>query len=358
MLNDNFSLYRNLHSALPAQCSLLLRNGLEDESRNGSALEVLHHTIALTHPWERFQFHSARADNPFAKVAETLWVLAGRNDVAWLAQYLPRASQFSDDGVHWRAGYGPRLRKWYGGTREPDAGYLFTDQLATVRDRLLRNVGDRRAVITLWDPVADGACPESNDYPCNNWLHFLIRDEQLHLAVAVRSNDLWWGWSGINTFEFSVLQEAMAHWLDCGIGQLTTFAGSFHLYSRHYARAARVASSVDADPYQLPAQYTNAARHIAFDVPWHTFDQSLAEFFAVERAIARGATYDASALESRWLGACVDMLAVYWAIKRKAPEREVDALVAAIAPSDFKVAAGVYVQRQRAARQPHTTESR
>lgn len=342
--------FRNLHTALPKVLGNLLEHGTEQPSRDGATLELMHTAIGLARPWERFQFHPTRADNPFAKVAETLWVLAGRSDVEWLARYLPRAANFSDDGVTWRAGYGPRLRRWYGGERHDGEGYLFTDQLATVRDRLLNNLDDRRAVISLWDPVADGAWPESKDFPCNNWLHFLVRDEQLHLAVAVRSNDAWWGWSGINTFEFSVLQEAMATWLDVGIGQYSTFAGSFHLYERHWQAAHAVVNSGAVDAYGIPVQYTSAARHIPWDVPWHNLEEALTDFFAREHNLAHGrlSIEEAGYTRSAWLNAALRMLAVWWALKLDRSGEEINTLLAAIQPSDFKVAATQYVQRVRA----------
>jgi len=342
--------YRNLHAALPEELDALLTDGMAQDSRNGDTVELLHHTIKLERPWERFQFHAMRADNPFAKVAEALWVLAGRNDATWLARYLPRATQFADDGETWRAGYGPRLRQWaatsHGALVPPNWP---VDQLDTVRERLLRNLDDRRAVVSLWDPYEDGTTKESKDFPCNNWLHFLVRDERLHLAVAVRSNDAWWGWSGINTFEFSVIQEAMATWLDVGIGSYTSFASSFHLYERHWQAAHAVATSLAVDAYGIPVQYTSAARHIPWDVPWHNLEEALTDFFAREHNLAHGrlSIEEAGFTRSAWLNAALRMLAVWWALKLERSSEEIDTLLAAIQPSDFKVAAAQYVQRVR-----------
>jgi len=100
----------------------------------------------------------------------------------------------------WRGAYGPRLRNWFG-----------VDQVAAVFQLLRADHASRRAVINLFDPSRDFA--QSKDVPCNNWLHFLIRDGHLVLNVVTRSNDIMWGFSGINTFEWSVLHEMMAFWL-------------------------------------------------------------------------------------------------------------------------------------------------
>ena len=88
--------YRNLHEALPALSTKLLDMGWYQESRNGSTRELENELIVLERPTERFQFWTERRDNPFAKIAETLWILAGRSDVEWLSFYLPRAVDFAD----------------------------------------------------------------------------------------------------------------------------------------------------------------------------------------------------------------------------------------------------------------------
>ena len=184
----------------------------------------------LQRPLERCLFLPHRGNEIVATIAETLWVLAGRDDIGWLSVFLPRASDFSDDGVRWRGAYGPRLRNWHG-----------VDQIAQNLRLLREEQSTRRAVISLFDPDRDFV--HSKDIPCNNWLHWLIRDNQLHLNIAVRSNDIIWGFSGVNSFEWSVLQEMMAHWLGMNVGDATFFASSFHLYDRHRNRARKMINS-------------------------------------------------------------------------------------------------------------------
>src|SRR5438477_240992 len=64
----------------------------------------------------------------------------------------------------------------------------------------------------------------------------------LRLNVAVRSNDAMWGFSGINAFEWSALQEMLAHWLGATVGPATYLATSFHLYEIHVADAEQIVS--------------------------------------------------------------------------------------------------------------------
>jgi thymidylate synthase len=199
------------------------------EVRGSNTRELIHQTVTLARPLERTIVVPARHNNVFAAIAETMWVIAGRSDIDFVTHYVPRAPSFSDDGLTWRGGYGPRLRDWNG-----------IDQLAEVIRLLRRDPSTRQAVLAIFDPDRDYV--DSRDIPCTNWMHFMIRDGVLHLEVAVRSNDLFWGFSGINTFEWSVLHEMVAHWTETVVGSVTFYISSLHLYERHFDRATDVAA--------------------------------------------------------------------------------------------------------------------
>jgi thymidylate synthase len=160
-----------------------------------------------------------RGNNVFATVAETLWVYAGRNDIGTLSKWLPRAKDYSDDGVVWTSGYGPRLRNW--------AGRF--DQLESVVRRLRHNPESRQALITLWDPAADGVKEKSLDYTCNIVLHFLIRDGGLNMFVTTRSNDIIFG-VAINVFEWCFLGNYIAGLLNIPFRHYYQTGSSLHLY--------------------------------------------------------------------------------------------------------------------------------
>lgn len=215
-------------SALPELAVDLLRRE-PIPSRDGDVHERLMSTVTLFSPEKREILVPGRRASIVSQVAETMWVLAGRNDVGWLKHYLPRAPQFSDDGLTWRGGYGPRLRRWRPGV----------DQLAEVVRLLKEDPETRRAVMVIFDPAQDYV--SSKDIPCNNWLSFVARRGVLHLNVAIRSNDLIWGWSGINAFEWSVLLEVVAHLTGNEIGEITFNATSLHAYTRHDDRLRSIA---------------------------------------------------------------------------------------------------------------------
>ena len=164
-----------------------------------------------------------RGNNPFATIAETLWVYAGRNDIETLSKWLPRAVEYADDGLKWSSGYGPRLRAWI------DHNFKTFDQIETVIRRLRAKPDSRQALITIWDPASDGQKEGSKDYTCNICLHFLIRDGGLNMFVTTRSNDIVFG-VAINVFEWCFLANYIADSLSVPFKNYYQTGSSLHLY--------------------------------------------------------------------------------------------------------------------------------
>jgi thymidylate synthase len=258
---------RNISFATVAALREIAHKGETIVVRGSEVKELRNRVTVLTSPRERCLFVPFRRNSVIASVAETLWVLSGRDDIAWLSAYLPRAPDYSDDGRTWRGAYGPRLRNWLG-----------VDQFARVRDLLIADLPTRRAVMSIFDPSRDFA--QSKDIPCNNWLHWMVRGNRLHLNVAVRSNDVWWGFSGVNSFEWSVLQEAMANWVGATVGELTFLATSLHLYERHYAAAERAAAA-----FRGITCYDFGIPPAPFTPAWSELDRTLSNWMSLEHEV-------------------------------------------------------------------------
>lgn len=152
-------MYRNFGDAFIETLYELLFDGNQVYVKGNGTLEVTSCLLKIKNPLERIICTPARNNNIFATVAETLWVLAGRNDIAFLEYYLPRAGQFSDDGEVWRAGYGKRIRHFH--AFPPDDG---VDQLSEVINILNTDHSSRQAVISIFDPACD--YQKSKDIPC------------------------------------------------------------------------------------------------------------------------------------------------------------------------------------------------
>jgi thymidylate synthase len=298
--------YINFTTALVNELGNLLDDGkfVDIVGRTGvksSTLELTGRLITIDKPTERVICIPHRNNNIFATVAETVWVLAGRNDVNFLSRYLPRAVNFSDDGVVWRAGYGPRLRNYDG-----------VDQIMNVVNILKSNLTSRQAVISIFDPRKD--YEDSKDIPCTNWIHFMVRDGKLLMSIVMRSNDIIWGASGINWFEWSVLHEYVAQAVGVDVGKMTYFADSLHLYSDHYGKAEKIVKTYTSNMYTAFG-FESDKLVVGADM-----DEILSEILEIEdmisvNAYARGGMTIFSDPDAGLLGRFRDMLILWNFIK-------------------------------------------
>ncbi|WP_439592030.1 thymidylate synthase [Microbacterium sp.] len=321
------TVYRNTGEALTALLQEIVERGQEVTVRDQQTREICAQLIELEHPGERLLLVPGRNNNIFAAIAEAMWVLAGRNDLAYLTPYLKRAPDFSDDGGDtWRAGYGPRLRDWNG-----------TDQLAETVQLLRTDATTRRAALTLFDPDRDFV--HSNDIPCNNWLHFIARDGRLHLHVAARSTDIWWGFSGINAFEWSILLEMMAHWVGLEVGRLAFFTSSLHLYERHYQQAAIVLNSTPAPSYP-------SASSPPFDTSWDEFDRELGKWMDIEQQLRTGTDLDdiEHGLRDPLMNSYLRMIDLYWSFQRQGDTARVRQKLQDLGDTDLRQAAMQFIE--------------
>jgi thymidylate synthase len=196
-----------------------------------------------------------RGNNPFATLYETVWVLAGESSVEQLKFFLPRCVDFVDKHIqpnHWRAAYGKRLRKTAGfndsvgfvidhETRASTVNVTLVDQIKFVYQKLKEDPSSRQAVMTIWDPAKECTVEKTNDYPCSNHVTFLIRHGLLNCTLNMRSNDVLWGFSAINVYEFTVIQEILAKLLGVEVGKYTHHATSFHYYKDFESRIRKLA---------------------------------------------------------------------------------------------------------------------
>lgn len=284
------STFVNMDSALPVMAFKVLTDGREVGSRLGEhTLELLHQQITLEVPWQREILVPTRNANIAAQIAETMWVLSGRSDVEWLSRYLPRAAEFSDDGKVWRGAYGPRLRNYGGYPHQDNAGRIGIDQIRHVVDLLAADRSNRRAVVSIYDPLTDST--PGKDIPCNDFLSFISRDGSLDLSVFVRSNDLIWGWSGINAFEWSALQEIIAGLLGLKVGSLVFNTTSLHIYDRHWRKAHKIHEQHAPVAFEDSPRFSGSAVHNLSETPEHpidNLDMVIAQWFDMEKRLRKG----------------------------------------------------------------------
>jgi len=217
---------RNVNHALWMGANMIRQNGVEREVRGGKKVLELPcpMTTSYTHPTERVLMNQARDANPFFHLFESLWMLAGRNDLKSLTPFVKRMAQFSDDGGKTQPGaYGHRWRMAFD-----------NDQLLWAAERLRNDPSDRRVVIQMYEANRDQQAADhgGKDIPCNLMaLPTVGADGRLHLTVYNRSNDAIWGAYGANAVHFSVLQEYLAAAVGAPIGVYHQVSNNMHAYT-------------------------------------------------------------------------------------------------------------------------------
>lgn len=243
---------RNVNGALPVAVRLF-NSGKHVRRISPRGLHTLEINVPVCtvfqRPLERVLFNPLRDANPFFHLFEALWILAGREDVKWIANFLPRMANYSDNGHTFHGAYGARMRNVY-----PASGFGGIDQLHAVVELLKRDPDTRRAVIALWQPGRD-TLYDGKDMPCNCTVTFKVRDSRINMTVFNRSNDMVWGAYGANVVQFSTLLEYVAARTGYMAGTYYQWSDSFHVYEQEESWCrVRGMDLTRLDPYCYPAR--------------------------------------------------------------------------------------------------------
>jgi len=236
----------NAHSVLPDALFHLFRTGERRGSRAGDVIVYPEPvTTMYTRPDQKVVFWDKRDANPYFHFMEALWMLGGRNDVAFVSQFNQRMKKFSDDGKTMHGAYGNRWRKHFG-----------QDQLETIARNLKHSPDCRRQILTMWAPDEDLVPREEaaskRDLPCNTQVHFQINSGGcLDMTVSCRSNDVVWGCYGSDSVTFGFLIEYMAAKIGVPVGRYWQVSDNWHGYVNTVEPlAVLMARMQDEDPYR------------------------------------------------------------------------------------------------------------
>ena len=239
--------YTGINSFLIGASKLLVEEGVKRETRGSVCYELPEPAMfKITNPMAREVTIPERNWFKTLPYAESLWIASGRNDMAYILHYLPRMADFSDDGIYMRGGYGPRYRDYNGKSDDYRIESInvrqsgSVDQLSYVVECFKADNETRRAVMSFGDPIKDdfddnGGLKETKDIPCTRELHFMKQSgkNKLDLTVRMRSNDLIWGASAVNIFNYTFMQEYVAAILGLEVGNYYHIVDNLHFYDRH-----------------------------------------------------------------------------------------------------------------------------
>lgn len=263
---------RNIHQALPEGLHRLRTQGIQQDSRNGPVIVMPGPvTTCFLRPCERVIFHPERDANPFFHLMESLWMLAGRNDLEFLTRFVQTFGMFSDDGKTLHGAYGHRWRTHFG-----------FDQLGHIIATLRDDPTDRRQVLQMWDANMDLG-REGKDLPCNTHVYFLRgKDGALNMTVCCRSNDIIWGAYGANAVHFSMLQEYIAAGIGCPVGLYWQMSNNYHAYVDKIEPLAVVEEQAmtifDQEPRRCPYSREEVIPYPLVSTPIEQWQQDLLIF--------------------------------------------------------------------------------
>lgn len=275
----------NVNIALPQALHSLSALGHERGSRNGPVLAFQQPvTTMYRNPTERVLFSPMRNANPTFHLLESLWMLAGRNDVKFPATFVKNMKSFTDDGETFWGAYGYRWRHFFG-----------WDQIDAAIQELKANPESRRVVIGMWNPMDQKVVASfekrtppdfevgqngGKDVPCNTHIYLDLRDGRLNMTVCCRSNDILWGCYGANAVHMSILQEYIALSIGVPVGVYYQMSNDLHLYTSKIPEQGLHALAQDCLDFNY---YDQGVKPVAL---WHEgeskedFDQDLHHMFA------------------------------------------------------------------------------
>lgn len=240
--------FNNLNQALIGMSKELMNNGVSRKTRGFDCYELPTPVlICIENPTDRYINISERKWNKVFGFVESLWIASGTNHMKLVGDYVQNMYTYSDDRQYMRAAYGPRIRAFQGFATDykidqPEHRNIFSgfvktvDQLKFVVESLKRDINTRQALITIHDPVCDDFDENDNlkvtkDTPCCRTLQFMVVDGKLDCTLTIRSNDLIYGFSAVNVFNFTLMQEYVSMMVGVPIGKYYHFVNNLHFYS-------------------------------------------------------------------------------------------------------------------------------
>jgi thymidylate synthase len=304
--------------------NLLRTEGIEEDSRVGRVLVMPEPIVSSYHkPRQRVLLDLKRAANPFFHLFESLWMLAGRDDVLALNRFITDfGTRFAESDGRVHGAYGHRWRKALG-----------FDQLDIIVERLKANPRDRQCVLQMWDArkmprddfgadwsakVGDGCndlLGDWKDRPCNTHVYFRVREvttyypepvlgasdhtgrrvveHVLDMLVSCRSNDIVYGAYGANAVHFSILHEYMAGRIGVRVGKMDQMSFNFHAY-------LDVLERVGTPSYLCTYKgFDVRSRHMGND--WGQWDDDLKKFMLWHQGLVeRGETLPREDYVNNW----------------------------------------------------------
>ena len=221
--------YKNLNEAFVEELMDCGLNGQEVKSRGFIQKEKLFCSLVIQDPTDLRIGVPARKFNEDYAILEWLWYLNSNPEISTIGKFADIWNKIADENNLVESNYGNYIKPaWY-----------------DLIDELLKDRDSRRATCPINQPYHRFKNPK--DYPCTQYIHFFIREDELHLGVYMRSNDAVFGFCN-DVFTFALFQQLMLNELNArgaklSLGNYYHSAGSFHVYDKHYSMVEKISQN-------------------------------------------------------------------------------------------------------------------
>jgi len=231
----------------------VLEEGVEKTDRTGTG------TLSVFGPQMRFDLAegfplvTTKKLHLRSILAELLWFLAGRTDVAWLHERgVTIWDEWADEAGDLGPIYGRQWRSW----PRPDGGAV--DQIARVVEQIRRDPDSRRHLVSAWNP---GELDSMRLAPCHALFQFWVSRGRLSCQLYQRSGDVFLG-VPFNIASYALLTLMVAQVCDLAPGTFVHTLGDAHLYSNHLEQARL---QLGREPRPLPRMRLDPQVRSLFD---------------------------------------------------------------------------------------------
>ena len=120
--------------------------------------------------------------------------------------------------------------------------------------------------------------------PCTRLLNFQVRDGKLDLTVYMRSNDVIFGFSAVNVFNFTLIQEYIANILKIPVGKYYHVVNNFHYYEDFEKKVDEIINSeyINFENKLAPFYYSQDLSSL------EEFDELILSLFEYEKGLRSG----------------------------------------------------------------------
>lgn len=226
----------------------VLHNGRDVAPRGRRTRELLYQTYTTTET-QHIDTRRGRSMSLDYLKREFLWYCKGDRFDVRIAEYAPlwRSCIDAEGGIN--SNYGQYLF----------VGEGFDCPFFNQLDQIVADPHSRRCWIPIWSQWHTFPDAGHVEVPCTTGFGFVLRDEQLHMSVHMRSQDLWHGtpYDEGTAYLFQLMAVAYLVWrrMPCRPGYIRHTVDSLHLYERHWLKASDAlndpAAVLELESFQL-----------------------------------------------------------------------------------------------------------